>query len=87
MAEIDVRVQPRSSRNRLTYDGALKAWVTAAPTDGQANAAVTELVAKALGIAKTRVTIIRGETSRTKRLHIEGLEHDAIREKLGQLPQ
>jgi uncharacterized protein len=79
MGEIDVRVQPRASRNRLVFDGGLKAWVMAAPTDGQANTAVCVLVAKALGVAKMRVTVVRGETSRTKRLAVEGMSDEEIR--------
>lgn len=88
MAEIDVKVQPRSSQNKIEVDGdAIKVWVTAAPTDGQANTAVCELVAKAMGVAKTKVSVVRGETSRVKRLDIAEYDLDTIRQKLSQLPQ
>lgn len=82
--EVDVRVVPRSSRNRIETlpDGSLKAWLHAPPTDGQANAALCESLAKALRIPKTEIRIVRGETSRTKRLRIEGLELSDLRKRL-----
>jgi len=77
-AELPVRVTPRSSRNKLALspDGSIKVWVTASPTDGQANDAVCELLAKSLKVAKTRVTVVKGQTSRNKVLGIEGLTID-----------
>ncbi|MEA2552950.1 MAG: uncharacterized protein QOJ65_1126 [Fimbriimonadaceae bacterium] len=83
-AEVAVKVTPRSSKNRLLLeaDGSLRIWVTAAPTDGQANAAVCELVAKALGIAKGRVAVLGGETSRMKVLAVEGLDAEQCRDRL-----
>lgn len=58
---------PRASRNQLTEEeGQLRAQVTAVPEDGRANKAVSELLAEALGVAKTRLTLVRGATSREK---------------------
>ncbi len=66
-AEFALRVTPRASRNQLTEeDGQLRAQVTAVPEDGRANKAVSELLAEALGVAKTRLTLVRGATSRAK---------------------
>jgi hypothetical protein len=66
-AEFALRVTPRASRNQLSEeDGQLRALVTAVPEDGRANKAVAELLADALGVAKTRLTLIRGATSREK---------------------
>ncbi|MFD1787646.1 DUF167 domain-containing protein [Sphingomonas floccifaciens] len=69
-----VRVTPRSSRASLGpgRDGALAARVTAPPVDGEANAAVIALVAKAFGVPKRDVRIVGGEASREKRLAIAG---------------
>ena len=62
-----MRVTPRASRNQLTEeDGQLRAQVTAVPEGGRANKAVSELLAEALGVAKTRLTLVRGATSREK---------------------
>lgn len=60
---------------------AFKIQVTAPPEDGKANAAVVKLVAKKLGVAKSRVSVAVGATSRRKVLHVEG-ETGALLERL-----
>ncbi len=71
-ATLSVRVTPRASRDEILRDGPeLKIRVTAPPEDGKANAAVTKLLAKALGLPKSRLTLIRGETSRDKSFRID----------------
>lgn len=67
-----VRVQPRASRARLgeVTNGRLRVYLSAPPADGQANAQLIELIAKAFGTAKTRVRLVRGEQSRDKDLLI-----------------
>jgi uncharacterized protein YggU (UPF0235/DUF167 family) len=66
-AEIAVRVTPRASRNRIVVEeGQIKVYVTTLPEDGKANAAVQTMLAKALGVPKSRLTLIRGQTSRDK---------------------
>lgn len=51
----------------------LKARVRAAPEDGKANAALEALIAKAIGVAKGKVSVARGGASRMKTLEIEGV--------------
>ncbi len=82
--ELDIRVTPRSSKAKaeLGEDGTLKVWVNAAPTDGQANDAVIEVLSKSLRIAKSKIDIVRGHTSREKRIRIEGLSAEDVRQKL-----
>lgn len=66
-AEIAVRVTPKASRDRiLDDDGTLRVYVTAVPENGKANQAVQKLLAKALGLPKSRLELIRGQTSRDK---------------------
>ena len=66
-AEIAVRVTPRASRNAVVVEaGVVRVYVTVVPEGGKATAAVVKLLAKALGVAKTRLTLLRGETSRDK---------------------
>jgi hypothetical protein len=71
---IAVRVTPRGGRDTLTAgtDEHFAARLAAAPVDGAANAGLVALVAKTFGVPKRAVTIISGETSRLKRLHIAG---------------
>lgn len=65
--EIAVRVTPKASRNRITVqDGQIRVYVTTVPEAGKANAAVQKLLAKAMGVAKTRLELVRGHTSRDK---------------------
>ena len=77
-----MRLQPRASSSRITgeKDGVIQVRVTAPSVDGGANAALEKLVAKKLGIAKSKVKVVKGETSREKLLEIDGLgEADARR--------
>ena len=62
-----VRVTPGARLEALEIaDGRLLAKVRAKPEDGKANAAVLALVASALGIAPSRLQLLRGATSREK---------------------
>ncbi len=84
--ELDVRVIPRASREQLAgvRDGRLLVRVTAPPLDGRANAAVCALLAKAAGVPKGAVSVVRGEASRDKRVRIEGVADErAVRSALG----
>jgi uncharacterized protein YggU (UPF0235/DUF167 family) len=66
-AEIVVRVTPNAGREQVTLDGSrFVIRVTVAPEDGKANKAVQKLLAKALGVAPTRLTLLRGATGRDK---------------------
>ncbi|WP_372887217.1 DUF167 domain-containing protein [Shimia sp.] len=66
-AEIAVRVTPRASRNAIRRDAdRIRVYVTTAPEGGKANAAVTRLLAGALGIPKSRLLLLRGHGARDK---------------------
>jgi uncharacterized protein (TIGR00251 family) len=82
--EIDVKVVPRSSQERIEPlpDGSLKIWVRAAPADGQANESVCKILCRALRIPKSSVEIVRGQTSRQKRIRAEGIEPSEARKRL-----
>ena len=74
-----VRLIPKSSRNEICgieklADGrtVLKVRVRAVPQDGEANAALLRLLAKALHISASAVRIEAGPSSRLKTLHLEG---------------
>ena len=72
---LSVRVTPRSSKEALgrgREDEGFAARIAAPPVDGEANAALVRLVAKAFGVAKRDVTIVGGDTSRTKRVAVSG---------------
>jgi uncharacterized protein YggU (UPF0235/DUF167 family) len=74
-----VRLTPKGGRDAVDgietlADGTavLKARVKAAPAKGEANAALTRLIAKAVGIAPRDVALVGGATARIKRLAVTG---------------
>lgn len=76
---VDVRLTPRAGHDRidglkLLADGrpVLVARVRAVPEKGAANEALVRLIAKALRLGRTDVSVTSGHTSRTKTLHIAG---------------
>lgn len=72
-AEFFLRATPGARRTALEAapDGTLRARVTAPPEDGKANAAITALLAAALGVAPSRLTLIRGQTGREKTFRLD----------------
>lgn len=79
-----VRLTPRASREEVTLkpDGTLVVRVSAPPVDGRANDALERAVASALRVAPSRVRLVRGARSRDKTVQIDGLDADAVRERL-----
>ena len=76
---LHVRLTPKGGRDSIDgidtlSDGrsVLKARVRAAPTEGEANDALTRLIAKALDIPARSVSIVGGATARLKRIVIDG---------------
>ena len=83
-----VRLTPKGGRDAIDGletmgDGkaVLKARVRAVPEDGKANAALVELLAKALRVPRSAVSVATGQTSRVKMLEISG-DPDALAEAL-----
>ncbi len=71
--QIAVRVTPKASRSRVVMaEGQLRIYVTVVPEGGKANAAVQKLLAKAVGVPKSRLSLIRGATSRDKVFEVVG---------------
>lgn len=92
MARLAVKLTPGASADRI--DGwdvdaggrpVLKVRVRARPVEGEANEALVKLLAKALGVAKSAVSVQRGAQSRTKILEIAGLSEDEAKSRLTDL--
>ena len=79
---LPVSVHPGARRNEIRgeQNGQLKIGVTQAPEKGKANKAVIELLAKSLGLRKSQITLLSGETSRQKRFLIGGIALDELAE-------
>lgn len=74
---------PRSARGGVTIDpaGVIRVRVAAPPVDGEANAAVIRLLAKALGLAQRDVVLVAGAASRQKTLETP-LDEAEVRRRL-----
>ena len=72
---LNVKAQPRSSKAGI--DGllgdAVKVRIRCAPVDGKANKELVETLADAFDLPKSRVIFKSGETSKTKRILLQGL--------------
>jgi len=74
---LKIRVLPRSSKNSITglYKDALKIKLTAPPVDNAANKMCLKFLARRLNLPKTSLSIVKGESSRTKQVLIKFNNH------------
>jgi uncharacterized protein (TIGR00251 family) len=81
---IEIYVQPRASKSEVagTHDGRIKVRLAAPPVDGAANAELVSFVASRLGIAKSRIRIAAGESSRRKVIEVDGIDAQALKDQL-----
>ena len=71
-----LHIQPGAKKTELAglHGEALKIRLAAPPVDGKANAALLAFLAKACGVSKSAVELVSGETSRSKRVRIHGVD-------------
>ncbi|MES1182495.1 MAG: DUF167 family protein [Myxococcales bacterium] len=81
---VTVRAKPRASHSRIARVDGLKVEVALAapPVDGAANEALIELLAKALSLSKSSLTLVLGQTSKHKVVEITGLSADEVTARL-----
>jgi len=86
---IAVHVTPRSARDEVAgwRGGELSVRVRAVPEDGKANTAVCTAVAKALGVPKSAVDVVRGGASRHKQVEVEGVTTADVVRVFGRPPE
>jgi len=73
---IKIRVLPRSSIDEVVGEmenGVLKIKLKVAPVDGEANIALTKLLAKHFGVGRDKIEIVRGMRSKDKVVKVDGL--------------
>ena len=82
---IRVYVAPRSSVNKIVgeHNGAVKVALTAPPVEGAANKALVEFLSKTLGVPKSSVMLVSGETSRNKSVAVAGIGAPEAMRRLG----
>jgi uncharacterized protein len=84
---LPVRAQPGARKAGVLGEqaGALKVAVTAPPEDGRANKALVEVLREALGVKRSQVELLGGETSRDKRFLIRGVSRAELASRLAAL--
>jgi uncharacterized protein (TIGR00251 family) len=77
---ISIRVKPRARRTRiLRVDGlSIEASLAAPPVDGAANAELLRLLASTLGVSKSSLRFVLGETAKNKVVEVAGLNSDEV---------
>ena len=84
---ISVHAQPGASSSGVVgrHGAALKVRVSAPPDKGRANAALAGVLATALGVAPSQVTLVSGTTNRAKRFRVTGCTRDELARRLREL--
>ena len=80
-AAITVKVTPRAKKTAvagLMDDGTIKIKIAAPPVDGAANKALIEFLSETLGLPKSQVDIVAGETSERKLISLVGISPDKV---------
>lgn len=79
-----VWVQPKASRKGILglHGNALKVQLTAPPVDNQANQQLLEILAKALGVSRTALSLTAGMRSKNKTVAVCGISPERLRELL-----
>jgi uncharacterized protein len=86
---VHVRVTPGAARNEVggrygeDEPPVLMVRVTAPATDGRANRAVVEALARAFGVTRRAVVLTAGASSRRKRVEVDGATLDLLAQLLG----
>ena len=82
---LKIRISPNASKNQIMLsDDMIKVKVTAQPIENKANKALVGFLSKYLKVPKTSISIVKGETSKDKTLHIsvsDEKKRDEIRMK------
>jgi hypothetical protein len=86
-AVLSVRAHAGAGRNGILgeREGMLRVAVTEAPEKGKANKAIIAVLSKALGVAKSSIEIVSGETSARKRFLLVGANANELRAKIAEL--
>ncbi len=85
MTTLVIYCQPGAKRSQVAglFDGKVKIQLAAQPQDGEANQELIRFLSVALGVPKSSITLLSGQSSRIKRLEIAGAwEYGQIEERL-----
>jgi len=81
---LPVKGAPGSRRNELrdASGGMLKVCCTQIPEKGKANKAIVEVLAKSLGLKRSQITLVSGETDSHKKFLVADISVEELREKI-----
>ncbi len=84
--ELRVQAVPGARRNAILgiRNGALRAAVTQVAEKGKANKALIDVLAKQLGLRKSQITLMSGETSPQKQYFVDSITVSELRERVDQ---
>jgi uncharacterized protein len=79
-ARLAVKVTPNAGRNEIAglKDGVLQVRIAAPPEKGKANKELTDFLAEKLGVKKSAISIIKGQTSRYKTILVAGINNQEL---------
>jgi uncharacterized protein (TIGR00251 family) len=79
-----VKVTPNAGRNEITSfkEGVLQVRIAAPPEKGKANKELTDFLSEVLGVKKSSILIIKGQTSRNKVIIIEGMSGEEVLKRI-----
>jgi hypothetical protein len=79
-----LHIQPGAKKTEVVglHGEALKIRLAAPPVDGKANACLLAFLADRFGVAKSAVTLLSGDSSRAKRVHISGVTDTEAKTRL-----
>ncbi len=81
---ISLRVYPNAARSEVVdfTDGVWRVRVAAPPVKGKANTELLTFISQILGVGKNSLAILKGHTSRSKVIAIDGLSREEVRQRL-----
>jgi uncharacterized protein (TIGR00251 family) len=80
-----LRITPRASRNEIAgvlNDGTVKIHIAADPADDNLNAEVVAFLAEVLGVPKSRVEVVAGESGRDKLVSIMDMDVETAHQRI-----
>ncbi|HMV27767.1 MAG TPA: DUF167 domain-containing protein [Anaerolineales bacterium] len=80
-----VRITPRASRNQIAgvlNDGTVKIQLAADPDDKNLNSDLLAFLAEVLGVPRTRVEIVAGESGRDKLISVLDMDVETVHQRI-----
>jgi hypothetical protein len=83
---LPVHAQPGAKKNGIVgvHAGRLKVAVTQAPEKGKANQALVKVLADELGLKRSQIELVAGDTSGHKKFRISGIDVETLRTRLNE---